>query len=338
MRAWTVAANGEPGDVLDLVEVAVPEPGPGQVAIEVSACGLNFADVLLCRGGYQEKPPLPFTPGIELAGVVAVVGSGVDASLVGRRVVALPALPRGGLAEVCLADAGSVSPLPDDVDDIAAAAITITYGTAWLGLFRRGGLRAGDTVLVHAAAGASGAAAVQLAAATGARVLATAGGPGKVAEALGHGADVAWNSRADGFELVELVRAETGGRGVDVVFDPVGGDLFDTSRRVVAFEGRYVVIGNASGRVPELPTNHLLVKNYAVLGFHFGLYRTEAPEVLAEALASVMDLVSTGRLSPAVGDVHPLESAGDALVSLAAGTTTGKQVVEITPRTVREEP
>jgi NADPH2:quinone reductase len=330
VRAWSVPAHGEPGDVLDLVEVDVPEPGPGQVAVRVAACGLNFADVLLCRGGYQEKPPLPFTPGIELSGVVAAVGSGVDASLVGRRVVALPALPHGGLAEVCLADAGSVSPLPAGIDDVTAAALTITYGTAWLGLFRRGGLQAGDTLLVHAAAGASGAAAVQLAAATGARVLATAGGPGKVAEALGHGADVAWNSRADGFDLVELVRAETGGRGVDVVFDPVGGDLFDVSRRVVAFEGRYVVIGNASGRVPELRTNHLLVKNYAVLGLHFGLYRTEAPEVLAEALGSVMDLVASGRLSPAVGDVHPFESAREALVALAAGTTTGKQVVRVT--------
>jgi NADPH:quinone reductase len=331
VRAWRIAANGEPGDVLEIVEAPDPEPGPGQVAIRVAACGLNFADVLLCRGGYQEKPPLPFTPGIEVAGMVAAIGPGVDASLLGQRVVALPALPHGGLAEVCLADAGSMSPLPDGVDDVAAAALTITYGTAWLGLFRRGGLEAGDTVLVHAAAGASGAAAVQLAAATGARVLATAGGPGKVAEALGHGAAVAWNSRADGFDLVELVRSETGGRGVDVVFDPVGGDLFDVSRRVVAFEGRYVVIGNASGRVPELPTNHLLVKNYAVLGLHFGLYRTEAPEVLAEALASVMDLVATGRLSPAVGDVHPVEAAQGALVAIAAGGTTGKQVVEITP-------
>lgn len=331
MRAWSVAAIGDPGDVLALVDdVAVPEPGPGQVRIDVAACGLNFADALLCRGGYQEKPPLPFTPGVELAGTVAAVGPGVDAALVGRRVVALPALPHGGMASSCLADVDAVWPLPGGVDDVTAAALTITYGTAWLGLFHRGGLATGQTVLVHAAAGATGAAAVQLAAATGATVLATAGGASKVAEAIGHGADVAWDSRAEGFDLVELVRGETGGRGVDVVFDPVGGDLFDASRRVVAFEGRYVVIGNASGRVPELPTNHLLVKNYAVLGLHFGLYRTEAPSVLAEALAAVTDLVATGRLQPAVGAVHPFEGAKDALVSLASGSTSGKQVVRVT--------
>jgi NADPH2:quinone reductase len=170
---------------------------------------------------------------------------------------------------------------------------------------------------------------VQLAAATGARVLATAGGRPKVVEALGHGAEVAWDSRGDGFDVVELVRAETGGRGVDVVFDPVGGDLFDASRRVVAFEGRYVVVGNASGRVPELPTNHLLVKNYAVLGLHFGLYRSEAPDVLGEALSAVTELVASGRIQPAVGDVHAFEAANDALAALAAGTTTGKQVVRV---------
>lgn len=330
MRAWTVTANGEPGEVLALADdVPVPSPGPGQVRVDVAACGLNFADVLLCRGGYQERPPLPFTPGIELAGVVAAIGDGVDASLLGRRVAALPALPHGGLATSCVADADAVWPLPDALDDVAAAALTITYGTAWLGLFRRGGLGSGQTVLVHAAAGATGAAAVQLAVATGARVLATAGGAAKVAEALAHGADVAWDSRAEGFDVVELVRAETGGRGVDVVFDPVGGDLFDASRRVVAFEGRYVVVGNASGRVPELPTNHLLVKNYAVLGLHFGRYRTEAPAVLAEALAEVTELAASGRLTPAVGTVHPLASARDALVALASGETTGKQVVQV---------
>ena len=162
-------------------------------------------------------------------------------------------------------------------------------------------------------------------------MLATAGGPGKVAEALGHGVEVPRNSRAEGFDLVELGAARDRRPWRDVVFDPVGGDLFDASRRVVAFEGRYVVIGNASlAGCPSCRPTTSSVKNYVVLGLHFGLYRTEAPEVLAEALGSVMDLVATGRLSPAVGDVHPFEAAQDA-VALAAGTTTGKQVVEITP-------
>jgi NADPH2:quinone reductase len=297
------------------------------VAVAVAACGLNFADALVCRGTYQVRPTLPATPGIEVAGVVVEVGDGVDRARVGERVVALPALPAGGLAERCLALATDAWPVPGEVDDVVAAAVPITYGTAWVGLFHRGSTQPGDTVLVHAAAGATGAAAVQLAAAAGARVLATAGGPSKVAAALGHGAAEAWDSRAEGFDLVTAVREATGGRGVDVVFDPVGGDLFDASRRVVAFEGRYVVVGNASGRVPELPTNHLLVKNYAVVGLHWGLYRDHAPEVLLRGHEAIMAEVVAGRLVPAIGAVHPFERAADAIAAVAAGTTTGKQVV-----------
>lgn len=332
MRAWQYHQHGDPAEVLAIDDVEAPHPGPGQVAIAVAACGLNFADSLLCHGTYQVKPPLPATPGNELAGVVLEVGEGVDPARVGRRVSALPVLPHGGLADVALAEATDCWDLPDGVDDVTAAALTITYGTAWLGLFHRGGLRPGDTVLVHAAAGASGAAAVQLASAAGARVLATAGGPPKVALAIGHGADEAWDSRADGFDLVEVVRAATDGRGVDVVFDPVGGDLFDASRRVVAFEGRYVVIGNASGRVPELPTNHLLVKNYAVLGLHFGLYRDHRPEVLQEAHRAITAEVEAGRLAPVVGAVRPFAEAADAITDVAGGRTTGKVVVEVDTR------
>ena len=314
MQAWRVPAHGKPLDVLVLGDVAPPSPGPGQVAIDVAACGLNFADTLLCEGTYQERPPPPFTPGVEVAGRRADTG---------ERVVALPALPHGGLAERCVAAVADVWPIPDHVDDVVAAATPITYGTAWIGLFHRGGLRAGDTVLVHAAAGGTGSAAVQLAAAAGARVLATAGGPAKVELARSLGADVAWDSRAEGFDLVEAVRAETGGRGVDVVFDPVGGDLFDMSRRVVAFEGRYLVIGFAGGRVPEAPANHVLVKNYAVVGVHWGLYRTQRPEVLAQAQAAIL----AAGVEPLIGAVRPLGEAAVALDDLAAGRTTGKTVI-----------
>jgi NADPH2:quinone reductase len=331
MRAWRYSEPGEPVDVLAVEEVPPPDPGPDEVAVTVAACGLNFADALLCRGTYQVRPVLPATPGIEVAGVIAAVGPSVDASRVGQRVVALPTLPAGGLAERCLARGDDAWPLPEGVDDVAAAAVPITYGTAWVGLFHRGGLGPGDTVLVHAAAGATGAAAVQLAAAVGARVLATAGGPDKVEAARGHGAAEAWDSRAEGFDLVAAVRGATDGRGVDVVFDPVGGDLFDASRRVVAFEGRYVVVGNASGRVPELPTNHLLLKNYAVVGLHWGLYREQRPEVLLSAHEAVMAEVVSGRLTPAVGAVHPFEAAADAIAAVAAGATTGKQVVQVAP-------
>ena len=309
-----MSTHGAPLDVLAVEDVPAPVPGPGQVAIDVAACGLNFADTLLCQGTYQQRPPLPFTPGLEVA------GRRVDT---GERVVALPALPDGGLAERCVAAVVDTWPIPDDVDDVTAAATPITYGTAWVGLFHRGGLRPGDTVLVHAAAGGTGSAAVQLAAAAGARVLATAGGAAKVDLARQLGADIAWDSRADGFDLVAAVRDVTDGRGVDVVFDPVGGDLFDTSRRVVAFEGRYLVIGFAGGRIPEAPANHVLVKNYSVVGVHWGLYRSERPDVLAAAQAAIL----AAGVQPLIGAVRPLAEAAAALDDLAAGRTTGKTVV-----------
>lgn len=327
MRAWRVVRHGGPLDALVLDgDVDPPAPGPGQVAVEVAACGLNFADTLLCRGTYQEKPGLPFTPGLEVAGRVVAVGEGVDPGRVGEQVCALPALPHGGLADRCLAAASEAWPLDPGVDGVTAAALPITYLTAWLGLFRRGGLRAGDTVLVHAAAGGTGSAAVQLAVRAGARVLATAGGPEKVALARELGADAAWDSRAEGFDVVEAVRAETGGRGVDVVFDPVGGDLFDASRRVVAFEGRYLVVGFAGGRIPSAPANHVMVKGYSLVGVHLGLYRTRAPEVLAEAAAAISAAVAGG-MAPLVGATRPLEEAAAAVDDLASRRTTGKVVV-----------
>ena len=315
MHAWRITEHGAPLNVLRFdADAPAPAPQAGQVAVDVAACGLNFADSLLCRGTYQERPPLPFTPGMEVA------GRRVDT---GERVVVLPALPHGGLAERCVAAATDCWPIPDGVDDVTAASMVITYGTAWVGLFHRGGLRAGDTVLVHAAAGGTGSAAVQLAAAAGARVLATAGGPDKVATAKALGADEAWDSRAADFDLVDIVRAATDGRGVDVVFDPVGGDLFDASRRVVAFEGRYLVIGFAGGRVPEAPANHVLVKNYAVVGVHWGLYRSERPEVVADAVGSIL----ASGVQPLIGAVRPLDEAAAAIDDLANGRTTGKTVV-----------
>jgi NADPH2:quinone reductase len=315
MLAWRVTSHGSPLEVLTLdADVPPPEPGPGEVAVDVAAVGLNWADTLLCRGTYQEKPPLPFTPGMEVAGRIAGTG---------QRVVALPTPPHGGLAQRCVAGADVTWPIPDELDDVTAAALPITYGTAWTGLFRRGELRAGQTVLVHAAAGGTGSAAVQLAVAAGARVLATAGGPAKVEIARSLGADAAWDSRADGFDIVSLVRDATGGRGVEVVFDPVGGDLFDASRRVVAFEGRYLVVGFASGRIPDAPANHVMVKNYSVVGVHWGLYRAHAPEVLAEAWSAI----AQSGVRPLVGAVRPFDEAATALDDLAAGRTTGKVVV-----------
>lgn len=322
--------HGAPGAVLRLdPDYPEPLPGPGQVAIRVAACGLNFADSLLCLGTYQERPPLPFTPGLEVAGTIAAVGDGVDRARHGERVVALAALPAGGLAETCLAADGEAWTLPPDVDDVTAAALPITYGTAWVGLFHRGEVVAGDTVLVHAGAGGTGSSALQLAVSAGATVFATAGGDEKVALCRQMGATEAWDSRADGFDLVSLVRRATSDRGVDVVFDPVGGDLFDVSRRVVAFEGRYLVVGFASGRIPEAPTNHLLLKNYALVGVHWGAYRSHRPDVLADAHEGVLAAVESGRVEPLIGATPTFEAAASALDDLANRRTTGKVVVRI---------
>jgi NADPH:quinone reductase len=317
VRAWRFDTHGEPLDVLHLADdVPEPEPGPGQVAVDVDAVGLNFADSLLCKGSYQVRPTLPATPGIEAVGRVVETG---------ERVVVLPTLPHGGLAERCIADVDGVWPLPDDVDDVTGAALPITYGTAWVGLFHRGGLRAGETVLVHAAAGGTGSAAVQLAAAADAVVYATAGGPEKVELARALGAHHVWDSRAPGFDVVEAVRGVTDGRGVDVVFDPVGGDLFDASRRVVAFEGRYLVVGFASGRIPDAPANHVLIKNYSLVGVYWGLYRANRPEVLAEGWRAILD----ARVQPLIGAVRPFDDAAAAIADLAGGRTTGKVVVRV---------
>lgn len=327
VRAWRVHELGDPTEVLRLDQIAEPRPGPGQVAIAVSACAVNFADTLLCRGTYQDRPALPFTPGLEVCGTVAALGPGLDpaALAVGQRVVALPALPHGGLATRALAAASDVFAVPDSMDDVTAAALPVTYQTGWFGLYRRAALTEGETVLVHAGAGGVGSAAIQLAKARGARVIATAGGPDKVRLCRDLGADEAVDYRADDF--VEATKAFTDGRGADVIYDSVGGDTFDRSRRAVAFEGRIVVVGFAGGRIADAPTNHLLVKNYSVVGLHWGLYRTRRPDLVRACHDDLVRLHAEGAIAPLIGAVRPLAEAPDALGDLAGRATTGKVVL-----------
>ena len=326
MRAWRVHAHGEPADVLRLDDVDAPAPGPGQVAIDVAAAGLNFADILLCRGTYQERPPLPFTPGIELSGVVCAVGADVDGLVVGQRVAALPALPHGALAEVALARASDCFALPDDVDDVTAAAMIITYQTGWFGLRHRADLRPGETLVVHAGVSGVGSAAIQLGVAMGARVIATAGGPDKVQRCRELGAHEAIDYRA--VDLVEALRAATDGRGADVIYDPVGGDVFDSSRRCLAFEGRLVVVGFASGRVPEPPMNHALVKNYTIIGLHWGAYRAHDPALVRRAHDDLVAMLRAGAIAPLVMATRPLNDAPAALELLRDRGAVGKVVIE----------
>ena len=325
MRAWIVHRLGDPAEVLRLEEAGEPTPGPGEVAVEIAACGLNFADILLCKGTYQQRPPLPFTPGLETSGRIIALGAGVSDRSVGQRVIAVPRLPHGGLAERMVTSAAATFPIPDRLGDADAASMHIAYQTAWFALHRRAGICPDEWLLVHAAAGGVGSAAVQLGVAAGARVIATAGGAEKVELCRRLGAEVVIDYSSEDF--VAVVKDVTGGRGADVVYDPVGGDTFDRSRRIVAWEGRLIVIGFASGRIPEVPANHLLVKNYAVVGLNWGAYDTHDHAAVADCHAELVRLHADGRITPMVFAELGLEEAIDGLVLLGSRRTFGKVVI-----------
>jgi NADPH2:quinone reductase len=325
MAAWQVGDLGDPADVLRQVEVPVPQPGPGQVLVEVYSTALNFPDVLLARGQYQERPTLPFVPGVEFSGIIVAAGTGVDPHRVGERVVGTAALPHGALARYALANDADALPAPPGLDDVSASAFLISYHTAWFGLFRRAGLRVGETLLVHAAVGGVGSAAVQLGKAAGARIIGVVGGPFKAMAAQELGVDAVIDRTRD--DVVSAVRAATEGRGVDVVFDPVGGRSYDASTKVVAFEGRIVVVGFASGVIPQPPLSHALVKNYSIMGLHWGLYRAKDPSLVRRCHDELMGHVAHGVVQPLVADHLPFDQAPDGLTRLAAGDVVGRLTV-----------
>jgi NADPH:quinone reductase len=316
MRAWRVHELGDPSQVLRLEDVDPPTPGPGQVLVRVRAAALNFPDLLMASGGYQEKPPLPYTPGIELCGEV------VDT---GRRVLGTASGGPGAFAEYALMDAERAFPVPEGMPDEKAAALNSSYSTGWAGLHRRANLRAGEVLLVHAGAGGVGSAAIQLGKAAGATVIATAGGARKVQVCRQLGADHAIDYTTEDF--VRVVKDLTGGRGADVVYDPVGGDVFDASRRCIAFEGRLLVVGFTSGRIPQAPANHVLVKNYSVVGLHWGLYRRYDPAIYGMVHEELDRLWAEGHIDPLVGSLLPLEEAPRAFQALASRDTVGKVVL-----------
>jgi NADPH:quinone reductase len=325
MRAWQVSELGEPRDVLTLAEVPDPEPGPGQVLVRVLGAAANFPDVLMVRGGYQVRPPLPFTPGVELCGEVVTAGPGVTGFAPGDRVIGGPAMPTGGFAEMALMNANSILPAPDGLDDAEAAAFFITYQTGWFGLHRRARLAAGETLLVQAAAGGVGSGAVQLGKAAGARVIGVVGGPRKAEVARELGADVVIDRRSQDF--VEVVKEVTGGRGADVVYDSVGGEAYARSTKCIAFEGRILVVGFASGQISSAALNHALIKNYSIVGLHWGLYQTKMPELIGECHRQLTKLVAEGAIRPLVGDRVGLEEVPGVLQRLADGDTVGRVVI-----------
>jgi NADPH2:quinone reductase len=315
MQAWQVHENGEPSEVMRLTDVAPPTPGDGQVLLRVRAANVNFPDALMCRGHYQVRPPLPFTPGVEICGDTED----------GRRVIANPVLPHGGFAEYAVADAAALLPAPDALDDAEAAALHIGYQTGWFGLHRRAGLEAGETLLVHAAAGGVGSAAVQLGKAAGATVVGVVGGAEKAAVARELGCDVVVDRRAE--DVVTAVKEATGGRGADVIYDPVGGDAYAQSAKLVAFEGRIVVVGFASGTIPSPGLNHALVKNYSIMGLHWGLYNTKNPKLVQNCHEQLTELAARGAIKPLVSERVALHGAATAVQKVADGLTTGRIAV-----------
>ena len=326
MRAWRVDELGHPSESLHLRnDVDVPEPGEGQVRITVEAGNINFADILLCQGIYQERPGVPLTPGLETCGRINAVGPGVDLE-VGTRIAGMSALPRGGYAEQALIKAHTAVPVPDDVDSPSATVLFSTFQTAHVGIHHRGQLAAGEWLLVHGASSGVGAAAVQLGVAAGAKVIATASSEAKRAHCADLGAHFVLDAGSE--NLRDEIMAITDDHGVDVAFDPVGGAVGDITRRVMAWEGRLIVIGFASGDIPSYPGNHMLVKNYSVIGLYWGAYSDRgAHDIVLAAHADLMEKFRSGKIHADVTKAYALEDVLDALSALESRTVTGRLVV-----------
>ncbi|MEM8592540.1 MAG: NADPH:quinone oxidoreductase family protein [Pseudomonadota bacterium] len=303
-----------------LTEVDKPEPKEGEVLIKVAACGLNFADLLMIRGEYQETPALPFTLGMEIAGEVAALGSGVESLKVGQRVAIFGG--QGGLAEFTTARADACVPIPEAMSATDAAAFQIAYGTSHLALVHRAGLQTGEKLLVLGAAGGVGLTAVEIGAVLGAEVIAIARGADKLAVAQKAGAQHLIDATDP--ELKDKLKALG---GVDVVYDPVGGELGQAAMRACKRGARFIVIGFASGTVPEVKLNHLLVKNIAVHGFYWGGYLAFDPAPLRASLSELFNLYTEGKLKPHIGLTADLDHAADALDKLRRRETTGKVVI-----------
>jgi NADPH:quinone reductase len=326
MKGWLVKELGEPRDALHLSNLEKPEPKEGEVLINVKSAALNFFDILMCQGKYQEKPPLPFTIGSEIAGVVVKtpVGSRFKE---GQRVLALPKLPNGGLVDYFTVAESSVYPIPDSMSWNDAAALFITYHTSYYSLFNRAALVEGEVLLVHAGAGGVGSAAIQLGKAAGAYVIATAGGAEKTKICQELGADVVIDYLEEDF--VEVVKNVTNGKGANVIFDPVGGNVFDRSRKCIAFDGRILVIGFAGGDIPSIPANHVLIKNYSIVGVHWGLFNRLTPDKVFTEHEELMALYEQGKIKPLIYKEYSFEEVPEALNFLASRKTWGKVVVKV---------
>lgn len=322
MRALTCTAYAEP-EALTVQTLPDPTPGPGEVVLDVRAAGVNYPDALMVMGQYQVKPPLPFTPGAEAAGVISAVGEGVQGLQVGQRVVAFTGT--GAFAEKLLAPAQAVMPLPDGLAFDVAAGLPLAYGTSMHALSDRAGLKAGETLLVLGAAGGVGLAAVMIGKALGARVIAAASTGEKLELCRQHGADETLNYSSE--DLRTRLKELTGGKGPDVIFDPVGGDLAEPAFRSIGWGGRYLVVGFAGGEIPRLPLNLPLLKGASLVGVFWGEFARRDPRGNARNLRQLASWVGDGTVRPLVSERYPLERAPEALRALLERRVTGKVVV-----------
>ena len=324
MKALLCKQHGLP-DTLVVEEVADPVPGKGEVVVQMKAAGVNFPDVLIIQGKYQMKPPLPFAPGAELAGIVTAVGAGVDNVKVGERVMGSSG--HGAFAEKVRVSAAKLIPIPDGVDFDVAAAFTLTYGTSWHALKDRGELKRGETLLVLGAAGGVGLAAIEIGKLLGARVIAAASSPEKLAVCKEHGADALIDYSKE--DLREAIKQLTDGNGPDVVYDPVGGAFAEPAFRSIRWRGRYLVIGFANGEIPKLPLNLPLLKGASIVGVFWGSYVSHEPASFAADLRTMFGHIANGELRPHISARYRLADGAKALDDLMNRKAIGK--ILITP-------
>jgi NADPH2:quinone reductase len=324
MKAVLCKRYGPP-ESLTFEELPTPHPGPGEVVISVRAASLNFPDVLIIQNKYQFKPPLPFSPGSELAGVVKEVGSGVSNFSPGDRVMAFTTY--GAFAEEVKTEAGRLLALPPGMDFVSGAAFLLTYGTSDHALRDRGALKPGETLLVLGAAGGVGLAAIEIGRALGARVIACASSDDKLAACRSHGADDTINYATE--DLRERIKSLTDGRGVDVVYDPVGGAYTEAAFRSLAWRGRLLVVGFAAGEIPKLPLNLALLKGASAVGVFWGDFARREPREFAASAAQLARWFAEGKLRPHVSQTFPLSEAAEALKLMAARQVKGKVVLTV---------
>lgn len=322
MRAVLCKSYGPPENLV-VEEVEPLKPGRGQVVIRVKACGVNFPDTLIIQGKYQFQPPMPFSPGGEVSGIVKEVGAGVDSVQVGDKVIVFTL--HGGFAEEVLADASHLIPMPAEMDFATAASFVMTYGTSHYALKDRARLQPGETLLVLGAAGGVGLAAVEIGKVIGARVIAAAASDDKLAICREHGADEVINYTTE--NLRERIRELTHGNGVDVVVDPVGGNYSEMALRGMAWGGRFLVIGFAAGGIPRIPLNLTLLKSCSIVGVFWGVFTTREPQRNQEYLNELFSWFATGKLAPLISAQYPLSRAADALNAIIRRTVKGKIVL-----------